>query len=89
MTMSRQRFPCRDRDSHDERSELRQGLVRLRDFRSRQKIVMSWQDFIELCRDRLFSVMTEFGQYKRVSFRDKVFCVVIGCGLDKGALCCD
>ena len=64
--MSQQRFPCRDIDGHDKRSgivtfRLRQGLVRLRDFRLRQKTVVLRHDFMGLCCDRVFFVMTEFG----------------------------
>ena len=46
------------------------SLVRLGDFRSRQKIVVSPQDFLGLCRNRIFYVVIEFGQGKRVSCRD-------------------
>ena len=87
--MSRQRFPCRNQDGHNERSGSQQGLVRSRDFRSRQKTIVSRQDFMGLCRDRVFYVVTEFDQDKRVSCLDKVFCVATRCGQDKGALCCD
>ena len=31
--MSRQRFPCRDRDSHDKKSGLRRSLVKAKRFR--------------------------------------------------------
>ena len=92
--MLQQRFPCCDRDNHDKRSgivtfRLRLGLVRLRDFRSRQKTVVSRQDFMGLCYDKVFSIMTEFSQDKRVSCHDKVFCVATGYDQDQGALCCD
>ena len=32
VTMSRQRFPCRDRDNHNERSKLRRSLVKAKRF---------------------------------------------------------
>ena len=34
-------------------------------------------------------VATTFGQDKRVSCHDKVFCVATRCGQDQGTLCCD
>ena len=59
-------------------------------------------DIIFLCRDRvlakarMFLVATIYcwsqqtlAKKKRVFPRDKVFCVVTGCGQDQGALCCD
>ena len=38
MTMSRQRFPCRDRDSHDKRLGLRRSLVKAKGFHVGTKI---------------------------------------------------
>ena len=50
--------------------------LRPRNFRSQHKILLSRQDFMGLCRDRVFSVVTEFGQDQRVSYRDRIF---LGC----------
>ena len=40
--------------------------LRPRDFMSRQKFIVSQQDFIELCRNRIFFVATECGLDKRI-----------------------
>ena len=44
VTMSRHRFPCRDRDGHDKRSGVAIGLALGRDFMSRQSVFMSRQN---------------------------------------------
>ena len=49
--------------------------LRSRNFRSRQKILVSRQDFIELCRDKVFYVVIECGQDQRVLCRTQHFCV--------------
>ena len=49
---------------------------RTRDFVSRQRFIVSRQDFTELCRDRVFYVATECGQDQRALCRDLGFCVV-------------
>ena len=59
--MLRQRFPCCDRDGHDERSG------------SRQKVVVSRQDFMEWCRNRVFYAATEFWPRPKVSCHDSIF----------------
>ena len=84
--MSRKRFPCRDKDGHDKRLgivtfRLPQGLVRSRNFRPRQKTVVATGIYRVVSR-RVFYAMTEFGQDKRVSCRDKVFCVATRCSQD-------
>ena len=42
------------------------ALLRPRDFMSRQKFVVLRQDFTELCRDRVFYVMTDSGLDQRI-----------------------
>ena len=60
--MSRQRFPCRDRDGHDKRS----GVV---PFVLQQ--VWPWQGF--LYRNRAFQVATKFCQGQEFLCRNRVF----------------
>ena len=100
--------------SRRSRQEVRVAIgawLRLKDFKSQKKIVVSQQDFMEWCRDRVWPrpkdlcrdrawpwarnfmsrqsiyVAISFDQDKRVSCREKVFCVATRCGQDKGALC--
>ena len=49
---------------------------RPRDIVSRQRFVVSRQDFTKLCRDRVFYVATECGQDQRALCRDIAFYVV-------------
>ena len=50
--------------------------LRLRNFRSRQKILVSRQDFTELCHDGVFYVVTRCAQDQRALCRDTTFCVL-------------
>ena len=76
MTMSRQRFPCHDRDDHHKRLGCDGAWLRPRDFVSRQIVVMLQQDFTELCCDRVFYVTKECGQDQRALCCNTTFCVV-------------
>ena len=63
MTMSRQRFSLsRSRRSRQEIRGCDRVWSRLRNFLSRQRILVSRQIFLEWCHDRVFSVATGFGQ---------------------------
>ena len=90
--MSRQRFPCRDRDGHDKRSGIATGLALGRDFMlqqsflcldrvwSRTEVSMSRQSIFV----RVFQVAIEFGQDREFLCRDRVFFfVAIEFGQDK------
>ena len=60
--MSRQRFPCRDRDGHDKRLGVTPFMLQQ---------IWPWQGF--LCRDKAFQVTTEFGQGQEFLCRDRIF----------------
>ena len=60
------------------------SLAILRDFRSRQKTVELQQDFMGLCRDKVFYVMTEFDQDKKVLVATKYFVSQQGVAKTKG-----
>ena len=54
--MSRQRFPCHDRDSHDKRSGVTTSLALDMNFMSRQSVFMSRQSLVKA---KGFHVVTE------------------------------
>ena len=63
VTMSRQRFPCRDRDGHNKRSGVAISLALGRDFMSRQSVFMSRQSLVKT---KSFYVATELAKVKRI-----------------------
>ena len=64
--MPRQRFPCRDRDCHDKRSDVAPFVLQQ---------VWPLQGF--LCSDRAFQDAIKFGQGQKFLCRDRV-CPCIG-----------
>ena len=68
--MSRQRFPCRDRDGHDKRSGVQTGLALGRDFMLRQSVFMSRQSLVKTksfyVSTKYFYVATELAKVKRI-----------------------
>ena len=74
--MSRQRFPCRDRDDHDKRSGVAIGLALCRDFMSQQSVFVSQHSLVKArsfyVATEYFYVATEFGQDQEFLCRDRV-----------------
>ena len=79
VTMSRQRFPCRDRDSRDKRSGLRRNLVKTKRFHVAIgicSVVTGFHGVVSrymfLCRDRV-------GNGGEILCRDIIFYVTTEC----------
>ena len=73
--MSRQRFPCRDRDGHDKRSGVAIGLALGGDFMSRQSVFMSRQSLVKtrvfMSRQNIFMSRQSLAQVKRIHVTTK------------------
>ena len=81
VTMSRQRFPCRDRDGHDNRSGVATSLALGEDFMSRQSVFMSQQSLVKT---NSFYVVIELAKVKRIYVATEYFCVTTEFGLEWG-----
>ena len=78
--MSRQRFPCHDRDGHDKRLGVATGLTLGRDFMLRKSVFLSRQSLVKTKSfyvvKKYFYVATELAKVKRILVATELFYVM-------------